>query len=165
VSFFCENAFVTSAMGTLYCLKHQVDIARIRQPRTLPLSIINLSSQNADDPCSSAILYSAGKAVVSSLTRTVGTQLAARWQRYPEAEPAVRVNAVAPGPVRTPLLLGIMRETGQKEADYASRTPLGRLARPEEVAQVILFLADEQRSSYVTGTVVPVDGGSSAASF
>lgn len=164
VSPFCENAFLTSAMGTLYSLKHQVAACQRRQPHNLPLAIVNLSSQNAERPASGAILYSAGKAVVSSLTQTVATQVALK---RPDgvARPSIRVNAVAPGPVRTPLLMAIIRASGQTEESFASKTPAGRLAMPREIAEAILFLADNDRSSYVTGMVMAVDGGGTAASF
>ncbi|MBC7140053.1 MAG: SDR family oxidoreductase [Defluviimonas sp.] len=96
--------------------------------------------------------YSAAKAGVGMLTRV----LACEWAAH-----RIRVNAVAPGYVGTDLVAGLI-EAGKVDIDgIRRRTPLGRLAEPEEVARVIAFLASEE-ASYVTGVVVPVDGGYTA---
>lgn len=70
----------------------------------------------------------------------------------------VRVNSVAPGPTRT---IGVLAEWGESIEDLAKSLPLGRTARPEEIAEVILFLASP-RSSYVPGTTLAADGGATA---
>jgi NAD(P)-dependent dehydrogenase (short-subunit alcohol dehydrogenase family) len=85
------------------------------------------------------------------------------------AADGIRVNAVLPGAVDTPMLRdglrrgearGVPVERGL--AELARRTPLGRVGRPEEIAQTILFLADGHRSSFVTGQTLIVDGGATA---
>jgi len=78
------------------------------------------------------------------------------------ADDAIRVNAVCPGPVRTPMLPGFMQR-GEDAADevaelYASRVPLGRVAEADEIANAVVFLASDA-SSYITGVALPVDGG------
>lgn len=100
--------------------------------------------------------YSAAKGAIAALTR----QLAADF-----ADRGVRVNAVAPGAVRTPLSESQFRARAADEADFEglleqviARYPLRRWGRPEEIAEVIHFLATD-RSAWMTGQIVPVDGG------
>ena len=101
-------------------------------------------------------LYSMTKSALIGLTRSLAIGLA------PEK---IRVNAICPGPVRTPMLPGFMGK-GADAADeiadlYASRVPLGRVAEPNEIADAVVYLASDY-SSYVTGVPFPVDGGYTA---
>lgn len=100
--------------------------------------------------------YSAAKGAVAALTR----QLAADF-----APQGVRVNAVAPGAVRTPLSESQFRARAADEAEFErllqqviARYPLARWGRPEEIAEVVHFLATD-RSAWMTGQIVPVEGG------
>ncbi|MCU1407742.1 MAG: bacC, partial [Glaciihabitans sp.] len=70
----------------------------------------------------------------------------------------VRVNAVAPGPVATPLLTPVLESNEAVRNTYAERIPLGRVAQPDEIAAAILYLASDD-ASFVTGVILPVDGG------
>ena len=101
-------------------------------------------------------LYSLTKAGLIGLTKSLCTVLA------PEG---IRVNAVCPGPVNTPMLPGFLAKAADESASvaevYASRVPLGRVAEPEEIAQAVLFLASDA-ASFVTGVALPVDGGYTA---
>jgi len=101
----------------------------------------------------SQISYTASKGGVLALSRELGIEFARR---------GVRVNAVCPGPVNTPLL----QELFAKDPDQAARRlvhlPMGRFAEAGEIAQAMLFLASDD-SSYITASTFMVDGGISAA--
>jgi len=98
-------------------------------------------------------LYSLTKFGVIGLTKSLAIHLAGE---------NIRVNAVCPGPVDTPMLPGFMQRgpEGRDEVAelYASRVPLGRVAQPEEIADAVVFLASDA-ASYITGVPLPVDGG------
>ena len=100
------------------------------------------------DPSEPAAHYNASKAGVVALTK----QLAVEW-----APDGVRVNAVAPGVIDTPMLR-MMDDPQAGRAYLDARVPLRRLGRAEEVAEVVVFLASA-RASYMTGATVVVDGG------
>jgi len=101
----------------------------------------------------SQISYTASKGGVLSLSRELGVEFARR---------GVRVNALCPGPVNTPLLQELFADDPQKAARRLVHLPMGRFAETREVAQAALFLASDE-SSYVTASTFLVDGGLSAA--
>jgi len=94
--------------------------------------------------------YSATKGAINSLTKTLASRL---------IEKGIRVNAVAPGPVWTPLNPSDAGSTPDKVAHFGEDNPMQRPAQPEELAPAYVFLASEADSSYVTGIVLPVMGG------
>ncbi len=110
-------------------------------------SIISLSSMAGSIGLSGGAAYGATKAALASMTRAWAAEF---------GPSGVRVNAVAPGPVYTPTPSGpeFIKALGET-------TPLNRASQPEEVAEVVAFLAS-QRASYVTGATVAVDGGRAA---
>lgn len=96
--------------------------------------------------------YSASKGAIAQLTRS----LALAW-----AADGIRVNAVAPGWIATPLTESLQNDPARSQ-QLLSRTPLARWGRPEEIAGPVLFLCSDA-ASFMTGAIVPVDGGYSAA--
>lgn len=112
-------------------------------------AIVNVSSVAARFGWPRRAPYASAKAGIEELTRS----LAVEW-----AELGVRVNAVALGYVETPMLEQVVQHGTLTREEAASWHALGRLGRPEEVARVIMFLASEE-ASFMTGSVVTVDGG------
>jgi NAD(P)-dependent dehydrogenase (short-subunit alcohol dehydrogenase family) len=101
----------------------------------------------------SQISYTASKGGVLAMSRELGVEFARR---------GVRVNALCPGPVNTPLLQELFSKDQEKAARRLVHLPMGRFAEPREIAQGALFLASDE-SSYVTGSTFMVDGGLSGA--
>ncbi len=114
-------------------------------------SIINVSSSTgAHDAKGNTAAYVASKGGVTLLTKAMAID---------HARANVRVNAIAPGPTDTPMLRGVL--SPRERDEFAATFPMGRLGRPEELANAALFLASDE-SSFVTGSIVAVDGGQTA---
>jgi NAD(P)-dependent dehydrogenase (short-subunit alcohol dehydrogenase family) len=117
-------------------------------------SVINTASFVAVmGAATSQISYTASKGAVLALSRELGVEFARR---------GVRVNALCPGPVNTPLLQELFAKDPEKAARRLVHLPMGRFAEPREIANGALFLASDE-SSYVTAQAFLVDGGLSAA--
>ncbi|MCK5892383.1 MAG: SDR family oxidoreductase [Aeromicrobium sp.] len=111
-------------------------------------TIVNNTSIQAYEPSTSLIDYAATKAAINNMTVNLAAQLGPQ---------GIRVNAVAPGPIWTPLQPAT--QPPEKLEQFGSDTPLGRAGQPAEVAPAFVFLASEQTASYVSGTVLGVTGG------
>jgi NAD(P)-dependent dehydrogenase (short-subunit alcohol dehydrogenase family) len=117
-------------------------------------SIINTASFVAVmGAATSQISYSASKGGVLSMSRELGVQF---------AREGVRVNALCPGPVNTPLLQELFAKDPERAARRLVHVPMGRFAEPEEMANAVLFLASDE-SSFITASTFLVDGGISGA--
>ena len=117
-------------------------------------SIINTASFVAVmGAATSQISYSASKGGVLSMSRELGVQF---------AREGVRVNALCPGPVNTPLLRKLFASDPERAARRLVHVPVGRFAEPEEMANAVLFLASDE-SSFITASTFLVDGGISGA--
>lgn len=118
-------------------------------------SVVNVSSVGGVLAMPGRSLYGASKAALNSLTRSLAHELA----------PDVRVNAVLPGPVETPMYddLGLDEPaTAALRAGLLAGTPMGRFGTPDEVAHWVCALLDAERSGWITGVLLPVDGGRTA---
>src|SRR5215207_4468086 len=111
-------------------------------------AIINNASIQAYEPSTSLLDYAATKAAINNLTVNLAGELGPK---------GVRVNAVAPGPIWTPLQPAT--QPVEKIEKFGQDTPLGRAGQPAEVAPAFVFLASESDASYVSGTVLGVTGG------
>jgi NAD(P)-dependent dehydrogenase (short-subunit alcohol dehydrogenase family) len=115
-------------------------------------SIVNIASVSGIRGNSGRVAYGASKAGVLLATQVMAVELASA---------GVRVNAIAPGPIETPLVRDL--HTEQARAAWTSAVPQRRYGSPAEVAEAALFLLDDNRSSFVTGQTICVDGGFTAA--
>jgi NAD(P)-dependent dehydrogenase (short-subunit alcohol dehydrogenase family) len=111
-------------------------------------AIVNMSSINEKFGLPDHVAYSISKGGISQLTKAMAVALAPH---------GIRVNAVGPGTIDTPILAGVIKDSAFR-TKVLSRTPLGRFGRPEEIAAVVAWLASDE-ASYVTGTTVFADGG------
>jgi NAD(P)-dependent dehydrogenase (short-subunit alcohol dehydrogenase family) len=139
-----------NAKGVFLCCKHGI-------PRLVERgggSIVNVASFVAIlGAATSQISYTASKGAVLSMTRELAVQFARQ---------GIRVNALCPGPVETPLLLSIYGGDPAALERRRIHWPTGRLAKPREIVNAALFLASDE-SSYVNGATFVVDGGLTAA--
>jgi NAD(P)-dependent dehydrogenase (short-subunit alcohol dehydrogenase family) len=145
-----DRVQAVNTRGVFLCCKHGI-------PQLLERgggSVINVASFVAIlGAATSQISYSASKGAVLSMSRELAVQF---------ARENVRVNALCPGPVETPLLLNIFGDNPAALERRRVHWPTGRLAKPREVVNGALFLASDE-SSYVTGSTFLVDGGLTAA--
>lgn len=141
-----DELFATNVKGVYFTLQ-----------KALPhlndgASVILNTSVAASKGTENAGIYAATKAAVRSFARTAATELRGR---------NIRVNAVAPGPIATPIFgrTGLTKEQIEGfQAGISARVPMGRIGRPEEVASAVAFLASDD-ASYITGVELNVDGG------
>ena len=140
--------FDTNVLGVLLSLKHELRVMQARGSG----SIVNLSSTMGHRGAPGASLYTASKHAVEGLTKSAALEAAAF---------GVRVNAVAPGPVET-AMLDRFTGTADRKAGLVAGVPLKRTGRPEEIADAIVFAASS-KASFITGQIIAVNGGKTAA--
>ncbi|HEY2520035.1 MAG TPA: glucose 1-dehydrogenase [Streptosporangiaceae bacterium] len=138
----------TNVLGTLLSMKHELRVMRAQGSG----SIINLSSIYGTKGFPGASVYVSSKHAIIGLTRSAALEAAAY---------GVRVNAVGPGYVETAMYTRVAGSEENKAA-LAGTVPQGRAGDPEEIAELILFMAAD-RSSYLTGQTIFLDGGVTAA--
>jgi NAD(P)-dependent dehydrogenase (short-subunit alcohol dehydrogenase family) len=113
-------------------------------------SIVNIASVAGLSGVADRSAYNTSKHGLVGLTRTLAVEWGGR---------GVRVNAVCPGWVKTPMDDASQGEGAYADSDITDHVPLGRFASPDDVAQAVTFLADPSRSGFVNGTALSVDGG------
>jgi NAD(P)-dependent dehydrogenase (short-subunit alcohol dehydrogenase family) len=145
-----ERVQAVNTRGVYLCCRHGIPYLLERGGG----SVINVASFVAlVGAATSQISYTASKGAVLSLSRELAVQF---------AREGIRVNALCPGPVETPLLLRIWSETPGAAERRLVHLPMGRMAQPREIVNAALFLASDE-ASYVNGATFLVDGGLAAA--
>jgi len=140
--------FDTNVLGVLLSMKHELRVMQAQGSG----SIINLSSTMGHRGAPGASLYTASKHAVEGLTKSAALEAAAF---------GVRVNAVAPGPIET-AMLGRFTGSADRKAGLVAGVPLKRAGQPEEIADTIVF-ASSAKASFITGQIIDVNGGKTAA--
>lgn len=115
-------------------------------------AVVNVASQWGLHPVPGHLAYNVSKAAVASFTQNLARDHAAQ---------RVRVNAVAPGEIHTPMVAENLARTGRTKADLDALVPFGRMGEPEEVAALVAFLASAE-APYLTGSVVEITGAQAA---
>ena len=137
-----STLFDVNIKGVFFCMKYEIE----QMLKTGGGSIVNTSSIFGLNGYPGWSLYVATKHAVTGMTKAAALDY---------AKQSIRVNAVGPGPVETPLLV---RGTSGDPHSYATFVPMGRIGQPDEIADAVVWLlSDEAR--YVTGHTLPVDGG------
>lgn len=139
--------FDTNVLGTLLSLKHELRAMTAQGSG----SIVNISSTYGHEGARFASIYAGSKHAVEGITKSAALEVAAS---------GIRINAVAPGPTDTGMLDRFTR-TPENKASLVAGVPLGRIGRPDDIAEVVVFVASE-RAAFMTGQVVTVDGGKTA---
>ncbi len=141
-----DSQFDVNVKGVIYTVQKMLPLLRN------PASVILTSSTLTEQGPAGLSVYSASKAAVRSLARTLSAELLGR---------GIRVNVVSPGPIETPIYgkLGLPPEAvGQMADRILGKVPLGRFGQPDEIAKAVLFLASDE-SSYMLGENLLIDGG------
>jgi 2-keto-3-deoxy-L-fuconate dehydrogenase len=142
-----ENVFAVNARGTFLCCKHAIPGMVSRGGG----SIVNIASVAGLVGLRNRAAYCASKGAVISLTRALAVDHVAY---------GIRVNAVAPGTVDSPWVRRLVEDAGESLEALRARQPLGRLGTPQEIADAVAYLA---AAEFVTGSVLVIDGGLTAA--
>lgn len=132
--------------GTWLGMKHQIP-AILKNGRGG--AIVNMTSVAALRAFEGYPPYSASKWGVVGVTKVAAKEFASK---------GIRVNAIAPGSIETPLFMDVVNSTPNSRADYEKATPMGRIAKSDEVAAAATWLCSDA-AAYLTGAVLPVDGG------
>ena len=131
--------------GVWLCMKHQLPLLLAQGGG----AIVNTASQWGLYPAPNHIAYNVTKAAVASFTQNLARDYAPQ---------KIRVNAVCPGEIHTPMLEAGVKRSGRTIADLDKLVPFGRIGKPEEVAALVAFLASDA-AGYITGQVISINGG------
>lgn len=138
---------ITTNLCAVFAISREV----VRHMQAAGGSIINVSSMAAQYGLPKVIAYSASKTAIDGMTRAMAVEL---------AQYNIRVNAIAPGFIYSDMTATALDSDPERKAKVFSRTPMGRMGQPEDIGEAAFYLASDA-ASYVTGVVLPVDGGNS----
>jgi NAD(P)-dependent dehydrogenase (short-subunit alcohol dehydrogenase family) len=133
---------------SVFCLARSVARFMLEQEAGC---ILNISSMASIYGIPKVIAYTASKSAIEGMTRAMAVEL---------SPAGIRVNCIAPGFIKTNMSSLALNKDPERKHKVLSRTPLGRLGKPEEVANAAYFLVSDE-ASYITGVILPVDGGNS----
>jgi NAD(P)-dependent dehydrogenase (short-subunit alcohol dehydrogenase family) len=139
---------ITTNLSSVFTLSREVVKQMLKQGSG---SIINISSMAAQYGIPRVIAYSASKTAIEGLTRAMAVELSPL---------GIRVNAIAPGFIYSEMTAKALDSDPERKAKVFGRTPMGKMGYPEDIAEAAWFLAGDA-GKYITGVVLPVDGGNS----
>lgn len=148
-----DRIFAVNTRGAWLCARAAVPWLRMRPDTSEAARIVFIGSISGIRPKTGGGAYGAQKSALHVITGVMAAELG------PEG---ILVNAVAPGTVDTPMIAAVASPDGKSSYRPSGNSPLGRVAQPEDVANVVRFLCGAD-ATYVTGSIIPVDGGTRAA--
>jgi NAD(P)-dependent dehydrogenase (short-subunit alcohol dehydrogenase family) len=143
-----DSILAINLKGIWLCMKYQIH-QMLKQGSGV---IVNISSINGLGGTPNAAIYSASKSGVISLTKSAALEY---------AKSNIRINAVCPGVIRTPMLEQVFNETGITQSQYESQIPVRRIGDPNDIANAVTWLCSDE-AGYITGNVMVIDGGVAA---
>jgi NAD(P)-dependent dehydrogenase (short-subunit alcohol dehydrogenase family) len=138
----------TTNLSSVFTMSREVVKQMLKQGSG---SIINISSMAAQYGLPKVIAYSARKTAIDGMTRAMAVELSPQ---------RIRVNAIAPGFIYSDMTAKALDSDPEGKAKVFGRTPMGKMGNPEDIGEAAYFLASDA-SGYITGLVLPVDGGNS----
>ena len=139
---------INTNVTAVFALSREVVKAMLKQGNG---SIINISSMASQYGIPKVISYTASKSAIEGMTKAMAVELSPM---------GIRVNCIAPGFIATDMSAKALNGDTERRNKVMSRTPMGAMGKPDDIAEYALFLATDS-SKYITGTVLPVDGGNS----
>ncbi|MBL7744482.1 MAG: SDR family oxidoreductase [Chitinophagaceae bacterium] len=142
------QSVITTNLCSVFAISREVVKQMLKQGNG---SIINISSMAAQYGLPKVIAYSASKTAIDGMTRAMAVELSPK---------GVRVNAIAPGFIETDMTAKALNTDPERKQKVFGRTPMGYMGKPDDIGEAALFLASDA-AKYITGVVLPVDGGNS----
>ncbi|MBL7740803.1 MAG: SDR family oxidoreductase [Chitinophagaceae bacterium] len=139
---------ITTNLCSVFAISREVVKQMLKQGNG---SIINISSMAAQYGLPKVIAYSASKTAIDGMTRAMAVELSPK---------GIRVNAIAPGFIETDMTAKALNTDPERKQKVFGRTPMGYMGKPDDIGEAALFLASDA-AKYITGVVLPVDGGNS----
>lgn len=142
------QSVITTNLVSVFALSREVVKEMLKQGSG---SIINISSMAAQYGLPRVIAYSASKTAIDGMTRAMAVELSPK---------GIRINAIAPGFIETAMTAKALNSDPERKQKVFGRTPMGYMGQPSDIGDAALFLATDA-SKYITGVILPVDGGNS----